>query len=386
MSVDAAFVVRSRAAANGAALAAPMRAAQMKQPLIAVLIPCCNEELTIGSVVRDFRSALPDADIYVYDNNSRDRTIAVAQEAGAICRREEKQGKGNVVRRMFADIEADVYVLVDGDDTYDAASVNRLIEPILYNQVDVVNAVRKATVRDAFRPGHSFGNTLLTTLVARTFGSRFTDMLSGYRAMSRRFVKSFPAMSERFEIETEIAVHALELRLGIVEIPAPYRQRPEGSVSKLSTVRDGIRILMAILLLLKAERPFQFFASVSAMAFLLTAVLSAPLLVTYLETGLVPRLPTAVLVTGLSIFGLLTLMSGIILETVTRGRREAKRMHYLSIPVLALPVGRTTRIGRATSVCCPAVFALPYRALPQTCSQKNGSIAGAPMEDAAPRS
>jgi len=339
MSVDAAFVVRGHALANGIAEAAPrMRvAAQMRQPRIAVLIPCYNEELTIANVVRDFRSALPAADIYVYDNNSLDRTMAVAQEAGAICRREEKQGKGNVVRRMFADIEADVYVMVDGDDTYDAASVNRLIEPILYNQVDVVNAIRKATVRDAFRPGHSFGNTLLTTIVARTFGSRFTDMLSGYRAMSRRFVKSFPAMSQRFEIETEIAVHALELGLRIVEVAAPYKQRPEGSVSKLNTLRDGIRILLAILQLLKAERPFQFFVCVSAVAFVLTAVLSPPLLVTYLETGLVPRLPTAILVTGLSILGLLTLMSGVILETVTRGRREAKRMHYLSIPVLVAP-------------------------------------------------
>ena len=373
--------------ANGAAAATPRMHAtlHMRQLRIAVLIPCCNEELTIGNVVRAFRSELPAADIYVYDNNSRDRTLAVAQEAGAICRREEKQGKGNVVRRMFADIEADVYVLVDGDDTYDAASVNCLIEPILYNQVDVVNAVRKATVRDAFRPGHSFGNTLLTTIVARTFGSRFTDMLSGYRAMSRRFVKSFPAMSERFEIETEIAVHALELRLRIVEILAPYKERPEGSVSKLSTIRDGIRILMAILLLLKAERPFQFLASVSATTFLLTAVLSAPLLLTYLETGLVPRLPTAVLVTGLSIFGLLTLMSGIILETVTRGRREARRMHYLSIPVLVPPVGRITRVARVTSNGRTAVFALPHRALPHTCSKENGATAVAPMQETSPR-
>jgi hypothetical protein len=339
MSVDATLVMNGRALANGIAQPAPRPRArlQTRQARIAVLIPCHNEELTIGNVVRDFRSQLPAADIYVYDNNSNDRTIAVAQEAGAICRREEKQGKGNVVRRMFADIEADVYIMVDGDDTYDAASVNRLIEPILYGQVDVVNSVRKATIKDAFRPGHSFGNALLTTIVARTFGRRFTDMLSGYRAMSRRFVKSFPAMSEGFEIETEIAVHALELGLPIVEVSAPYKERPAGSVSKLNTLRDGIRILFAIVLLLKAERPFQFFVSVSALAFVLTAILSPPLFVTYLETGLVPRLPTAVLVTGLSIFGLLTLMSGLILETVTRGRREAKRMHYLSFPALARP-------------------------------------------------
>jgi glycosyltransferase involved in cell wall biosynthesis len=307
------------------------------RPRVAVLIPCYNEELTIGNVVGGFRAELPDAKIYVYDNNSLDRTIAVAREAGAICRREDKQGKGNVVRRMFADIEADVYIMVDGDDTYDAASVKRLIEPILHNQVDMVNAIRKPTGKEAFRLGHSLGNTLLTTVVARTFGSRFTDMLSGYRAMSRRFVKSFPALSEGFEIETEITVHALELGLRITEVAAPYKQRPEGSISKLNTLRDGIRILSVILLLLKAERPFGFFAVISAAVFLLTFVLALPLAATYVETGLVPRLPTAVLVTGLSVVGLLTLMSGVILETVTRGRREAKRMHYLSIPAFAPP-------------------------------------------------
>jgi glycosyltransferase involved in cell wall biosynthesis len=304
-------------------------------PQIAVLVPCYNEELTIGTVVRNFRAELPAAKIYVYDNNSSDRTSTVACAAGAICRREEKQGKGNVVRRMFADVEADVYVMVDGDDTYDAASVKRLIEPILCNHVDMVNAVRQPVGKEAFRLGHSFGNTLLTAVVSGTFGSPFSDMLSGYRAMSRRFVKSFPALSEGFEIETEITVHALELGLRIVEVAAPYKQRPKGSASKLNTLRDGIRILFLILLLLKAERPFQFFAVISAMTFLLTFLLALPLVVTYIETGLVPRLPTAVLVTGLSLVGLLTLMSGLILETVTRGRREAKRMHYLSIPALA---------------------------------------------------
>jgi glycosyltransferase involved in cell wall biosynthesis len=303
-------------------------------PQIAVLIPCYNEELTVGTVVRRFCAELPTAKIYVYDNNSTDRTTAVASAAGAICRREEKQGKGNVVRRMFADVEADVYVMVDGDDTYDAASVKRLIEPIVCNQVDMANAVRQAIGKEAFRPGHSFGNALLTTVVSRTFGNRFNDMLSGYRAMSRRFVKSFPALSQGFEIETEITVHALELGLRIVEVPAPYKQRSKGSVSKLNTLKDGIRILLVILLLLKAERPFPFFAVISAVVFVLTFVLAWPLAVTYLETGLVPRFPTAILATGLSLVGLFTLMSGLILETVTRGRREAKRMHYLSIPVL----------------------------------------------------
>ncbi len=303
-------------------------------PRIAVLIPCYNEELTIGNVVQAFRAELPGATVYVYDNNSTDRTIAIATAAGAVCRTESQQGKGNVVRRMFADVEADVYVMVDGDDTYDATSVKRLIEPVLFQQADMVNAVRVATGKEAYRPGHRFGNILLTGVLSRTFGDRCTDMLSGYRAMSRRFVKSFPALSEGFEIETEITVHALELGLRIAEITAPYKERPEGSVSKLHTYRDGIRILRVILLLLKAERPFRFFAAISAAIFLVTAVLAAPLIVTYVETGLVPRLPTAILVTGLSIVGLLTLMSGIILETVTRGRRESKRMFYLSYQVL----------------------------------------------------
>jgi glycosyltransferase involved in cell wall biosynthesis len=316
------------------------RDAKRSEPLtesdlrIAVLVPCYNEELTIGNVVSAFRAELPGAEVYVYDNNSTDRTIEAATAAGAICRTEPQQGKGNVVRRMFADIEADIYVMVDGDDTYDATSVGRLIEPVLYQQADMVNAVRVATGKEAYRPGHRFGNALLTGVLSRTFGNRCTDMLSGYRAMSRRFVKSFPALSEGFEIETEITVHALELGLLIVEITAPYKERPQGSVSKLHTYRDGIRILREIVLLLKEERPAGFFATMSAAVFLLTAVLAAPLFVTYLETGLVPRLPTAVLVTGLAITGLLTLMSGIILETVTRGRRESKRMHYLSYPVL----------------------------------------------------
>jgi glycosyltransferase involved in cell wall biosynthesis len=305
-----------------------------QQVRIAILIPCYNEELTIGKVVREFRDELPQANIYVYDNSSTDRTIMEARNAGAICRSEKRQGKGNVMRRMFADIEADVYVMVDGDDTYDASSIEGLIAPILYEQADMVNAIRKRVAKDAFRPGHSFGNALLTKVVSSTFGSRLTDMLSGYRAMSRRFVKSFPALSQGFEIETEITVHALELGLRIAEIAAPYKERPEGSTSKLRTIQDGIRILFMILSLLKAERPFRFFAVLSAAAFVLTAMLATPLAVTYLETGLVPRLPTAILVTGLSIVGLLTLISGVILETVTRGRREAKRMHYLSIPVI----------------------------------------------------
>jgi glycosyltransferase involved in cell wall biosynthesis len=303
------------------------------EPSIAVLIPCYNEEVTVGTVVRAFRAELPHADIYVYDNNSSDRTVEIATAAGAICRRERLQGKGNVVRRMFADIEADVYVLVDGDDTYDAASVKRLVEPVATDQVDMVTAIRQATAKDAYRPGHRFGNSLLTGTISWIFGDQCSDVLSGYRALSRRFVKSFPALSRQFEIETELTVHALELGLRIAEITTSYRERPAGSFSKLRTYRDGIHILQIIMLLMRNERPLRFFGIISAVVALAAIVLAIPILRTYLEIGLVPRLPTAVLVSGLAIVSLLTLMSGIILETVTRGRREAKRMHYLSIPV-----------------------------------------------------
>jgi glycosyltransferase involved in cell wall biosynthesis len=301
-------------------------------PSVAVLIPCYNEEIAIGKVVADFRAALSGAKVYVYDNNSTDATIAVAMAAGAICRSEALQGKGNVVRRMFADVEADVYVLVDGDDTYDAASAHRLIEPVLLDRVDMVNAVRRSEASEAYRKGHQFGNRMLTGIVALIFGNRFTDVLSGYRAMSRRFVKSFPALSRGFEIETELAVHALELRLPIAEIDTPYKERPPGSYSKLSTYRDGMRILRVIMMLMKEERPLQFFATAGGLCLLTALILAAPLLSTYLETGLVPRLPTAVLSSALTIVGLLLLMSGLILDTVTHGRRENKRMHYLAQP------------------------------------------------------
>jgi len=304
----------------------------LAEPRIAVLIPCFNEEIAIGKVVRDFRSALPLAAIYVYDNNSTDRTLEIAAAAGAICRREPLQGKGNVVRRMFADVEADVYILVDGDDTYDAASASRLISPILYDRVDMVNAVRITKMTAAFRKGHRFGNALLTGIVSMIFGDRCTDVLSGYRAVSRRFVKSFPALSRDFEIETELTVHALELRLPIVEIETPYRERPPGSFSKLSTYRDGIRILRLIAILVKEERPLQFFGLISLVIFLATLALGLPIVWTYYETGWVYRVPTAVLASGLGIVSVLTLMTGLILDPVTRGRRESKRMHYLSLP------------------------------------------------------
>lgn len=299
---------------------------------VAVLVPCYNEEATIGTVVRDFRAALPGAAIYVFDNNSTDDTIAVAKKAGALIRKEHQQGKGHVVRRMFADIEADIYVLVDGDDTYEAAAAQRLIDRLLENGLDLLTAKRVPTSGEAYRFGHQFGNRLLTNLVARTFGSRVSDMLSGYRILSRRFVKSFPILSGGFEIETELTVHALELGMPQDEVETVYKERPEGSDSKLSTYRDGARILRTIMILLKEERPLAFFSVVFGILSTTSVVLAWPILVTFLETGLVPRIPTAILSTGLMLLAFLSLASGMILDTVTRGRRELKRLNYLRIP------------------------------------------------------
>ncbi len=299
---------------------------------VAVLIPCYNEEAAIAKVVADFRRALPSAVTYVYDNNSRDRTVDVAREAGAIVRTEPLQGKGNVVRRMFADIDADIYVLVDGDATYDAASAPAMIDRLCAESLDMVNGARVTEIKEAYRPGHRFGNWLLTSMVSWIFGSRFKDMLSGYRAMSRRYVKSFPALSAGFETETELTVHALELRMPIAEVATPYKDRPEGSVSKLSTFKDGFRIMWTILVLVKEERPMQFF-SLLALFFLAAATtLVVPIVNTFMETGLVPRIPSAVLSMGLITVAFLCLACGLILDTVTRGRREMKRMQYLNIP------------------------------------------------------
>jgi glycosyltransferase involved in cell wall biosynthesis len=319
----------------------PARLAQAAATVarIAVLVPCYNEELTIGSVVGEFRAALPQATIYVYDNNSRDRTAEVAKEAGAIVRSERRQGKGNVVRRMFADIDADVYVLVDGDDTYEAAAAPRLVAELVDNSLDFVNGARVSTATAAYRPGHRFGNYALTELVRIIFGRQFTDMLSGYKVLSARFVKSFPAMSSGFETETELAVHALELRMPCGEVQTAYRERPEGSISKLNTYRDGFRILKLIARLVKDERPLQFFGLAGLAVALIGIVLGAPVVATYLETGLVPRLPTAVLSIGLVILGVLSFFAGLILDMVTRTRQEMKRLVYLSIgkPRSALP-------------------------------------------------
>jgi len=297
---------------------------------VAVLVPCYNEAATIAQVVKEFRVHLPGATIYVYDNNSTDDTAQIARTAGANVRHEQLQGKGNVVRRMFADVEADIFLLVDGDGTYDISSAPRLIEKLTTDRLDMVNCARIPVTDSAYRPGHAWGNKLLTNLVAWIFGKRVGDILSGYRAMSRRFVKSFPALSSGFETETELTVHALEMRVPIGEITAPYRDRPQGSSSKLHTVRDGIRILRLIVHLIKEERPLQFFSTIFVVLSVASVGIAWPVFRTFLETGLVPRLPTAILATGLAILASLSLMCGLVLDTVTRGRRELKRLFYLS--------------------------------------------------------
>lgn len=300
-------------------------------PRIAVLVPCYNEEASIGAVVRDFQAALPGATIYVYDNNSKDRTVEIARAAGAVVRRETLQGKGNVVRRMFADIEADIYVMVDGDDTYDASKAGELVTKLVTEQLDMVNGAR-VTDWDNYRKGHRFGNKLLTGLVTTIFGKRTDDMLSGYRVFSRRFVKSFPVLAGGFEIETELVVHALEMRMPIGEVETPYKDRAPGSTSKLSTFRDGFRILWMIGKLVKEERPLQSFGLAALVLALASIGIAIPIFVEYYQTGLVPRFPTAVLATGLGLLSFLALVCGLILDTVTRGRREMKRLRYLEIP------------------------------------------------------
>jgi glycosyltransferase involved in cell wall biosynthesis len=300
-------------------------------PRVAVLIPCYNEAASIATVVTDFQQALPNAVIYVYDNNSTDGTGEIAAVAGAVVRHEPLQGKGNVVRRMFADIEAEVYVLVDGDGTYDASSVAAMTDGLLRNSLDMVNGARVPTTDLAYRVGHAFGNKVLTGTVAVIFGDRIRDMLSGYKVFSRRFVKSFPALASGFEIETELTVHALELRCPIAEVDTRYRDRPAGSQSKLHTFRDGLRILRIIVRLVKEERPLAFFSASGACLAILSVVLAYPLFVSYIETGLVPRLPTAVLVTGLMILAFMSVVAGLVLDSVTHGRRELKRLHYLNL-------------------------------------------------------
>jgi glycosyltransferase involved in cell wall biosynthesis len=298
-------------------------------PRLAVLVPCFNEEAAIAKVVADFRAALPEAAIYVYDNNSTDRTAEVARDAGALVRRELHQGKGNVVRRMFADVEADIYVLVDGDATYDAPSARAMIVRLSNDRLDMVVAARVEENASAYRPGHRTGNRLLTGFFASVFNATFSDILSGYRVFSRRFVKSFPVLSRGFEIETELSVHALELELAVAEVSTPYYARPAGSVSKLNTWRDGLRILSTILGLFRSERPLAFFSGLGIMLAIVSIGFSIPIFVTYFEQGIVPRIPTAILSTGLMLLAFLAIVAGLVLDTVTRGRREMKLIAYL---------------------------------------------------------
>lgn len=299
---------------------------------IAVLIPCLNEETTIDKVVNDFRVYLPDAKIYVYDNNSTDKTSKVAREAGANVRVEIFRGKGNVVRRMFADIDADIYVLVDGDDTYNAANSPEMINLLVNEQLDMVNGARVANDQSSFRPGHLMGNRILSILIASIFGKGLSDLFSGYRVFSRRFVKSFPALSLGFEIETEFTIHALELRMKVAELESPYKARPEGSVSKLNSIKDGLKVLILIITLIKGERPFQFFSLLSFILAIISIILAIPILIEYLEAGLVPRFPTAILCSALMILSFLSFYTGLILDAITTSRREMKRLYYLQLP------------------------------------------------------
>ena len=300
-------------------------------PRIAVLLPCYNEEATIGATVDGFRAALPAATVYVYDNNSSDRTRDIAAKAGATVRCERQQGKGHVVRRMFADIDADVYLMADGDLTYDPAAAPEMVEQLLAGQLDMVVGTRKHEEKDAYRGGHVLGNRIFTGLLAGLFGRSFNDIFSGYRVFSRRFVKSFPVLSSGFEIETEMSVHALELRMPVGEVETRYLARPEGSESKLSTFGDGWRILKTIGTLYRVERPVLFYGTIALALMVAAILLSIPLVITYLHTHLVPRLPTAILVTGITIVAVLCFFAGLILDTVTRGRREMRRLAYLSL-------------------------------------------------------
>ena len=300
---------------------------------LAVLLPCYNEEATIGGVVESFKQVLPDAQVYVYDNASTDDTSEQASSAGAIVRSEPLPGKGNVVRRMFADIEADIYILADGDGTYEAAAAPTLVEKLVADNLDMVVGVRvEAKGQNAYRRGHRMGNALLNRLVNAQFGGVFTDISSGYRVMSRRMVKSFPALSQQFEIEPEIAAHCAHLHLPCAEVPTLYVERPTGSESKLRTLRDGRRALLTIGLLVKEVHPFRFFSVVGAALALAALVLVAPVALTYWQTGLVPRLPTAVLCASLGLAAFGSFLIGIVLDSVSRGRREMKRLAYLRYP------------------------------------------------------
>jgi glycosyltransferase involved in cell wall biosynthesis len=305
--------------------------ARAASPKIAVLLPCYNEEAAIAATVAGFKAALPGATVYVYDNNSRDRTKEAAAAAGAVVRSERQQGKGHVVRRMFADIDADVYIMADGDLTYDPAAAPAMVAMLLGDQLDMVVGTRRHEAKSAYRGGHVLGNRVFTGLLSGLFGRTFSDIFSGYRVFSRRFVKSFPVLSQGFEIETEMSVHALELRMPVGEVETSYAARPEGSHSKLSTFGDGWRILKTIATLYRVERPALFYGTIGALLMIVAVLLAIPLVRTYLATGLVPRFPTAILATGMVIVAVLCFFAGLILDTVTRGRREVRRLAYLSL-------------------------------------------------------
>jgi glycosyltransferase involved in cell wall biosynthesis len=310
-----------------------VRAEAVHRPQIAVLVPCLNEAVAVGKVIADFRRHLPFATIFVYDNGSSDGTLEIARAAGAVVRVEPMRGKGNVVRRMFADVNAEVFVLVDGDDTYDARETAKLVDFLVENSLDMVSGVRQPSAAEAYRRGHRVGNRLLTELVALFFGKRLSDLLSGCRVLSRRFVKSFPVSASGFEIETELSVHALQLRMPIAELPVQYKERLQGSASKLSTYKDGFKILKTIFYLVQEERPLAFFSTGAAVLGAACLLLGVPVIIEFMQTGLVPRLPTALLAAALAILSFLSFACGLILDTVTRGRIEAKRLSYLSIPL-----------------------------------------------------
>jgi glycosyltransferase involved in cell wall biosynthesis len=299
---------------------------------IAILLPCYNEALTIATVVRGFKSALPGAHIYVYDNNSTDGTALAAMLAGAHVMRERRQGKGHVVRRMFSDIEADIYVMADGDGTYAPQDAEELVRTLLTERADMVVGTRRGVRADAGRQGHAAGNRLFNRLYRSMFSGDFTDIFSGYRAFSRRFVKSFPAISAGFEIETEMSVHASRLKLPVCEIELDYGRRPEGSHSKLATFRDGARILWMFLMLMKETRPFSFFGLISAAFAAASLAFMLPVLAAYFETGLVERMPTWVFSLALMLISFLMFTAGLILDSLSRARAEQLRIHYMSLP------------------------------------------------------
>lgn len=317
--------------AAGAATAPPIS--------VAVLLPCYNEGAVIATVVERFRAALPDATVYVYDNNSSDASADLARQAGAVVRTEPRQGKGSVVRRMFADIDADIYIMCDADETYDASAAGELLDKLVADGLDMVVGTRAAPAGTAYRPAHKFGNWMLTSLVRAMFGSGFSDMLSGYRVFSRRFVKSFPLMSRGFEIETELTIHALQLQMPAAEVPTHFKDRVAGSESKLNTVSDGFRILWTIATLLKQERPLYLFGLAALILACASLMLGYPVIAEYTRSGTVPRLPTAILATGTMTLAFLSLFAGLILDTVTRGRHEAKRLRYLELPGVHAHVG-----------------------------------------------